>query len=503
MSLSGSVEDLPLLELLQVVAFSQKTGYLTVETPEGDAAVVFRDGRVVSGYIWDIPPLSARAAASSPKVLQEILRRRISSTLERFIRLREGRFGFHVAANAPSHIGERDLTKETLEEGINPGELTLELARQMDEDRRDTSAVIEVSFSAPVEAEPAESEEGLEELMLDEMPAGTPVLLVDGEPEVCRLLAERLTSGGFEVTTVLDVAAARREATRLARKGQPFLVVTDVALLSLAGTHFRGGLEVVGHAAALDPRPRILLMSESIDKRLRAKARRQGASILAYKPGLSKLDPLQHAADLRAFGGKLARDLLPRLRRRAAAAATPSESAPPSTDRDAARPAGLRWALEELSREPEPDLVAFLLLRAARAYLPRALLFLVKDDRLRGLSGFGPGGANDSLDQLARGLSVPLDEASPFAEAVAQGRHWLGPPPVDGPVQRLLHQIGGPAPTSAAVIPVCAQRETIAVLYGDAEKALPDLAALVDFVERAGRVLEQAFLVRRAGANAA
>ena len=31
MSLIGSVEDLPLLEILQVVAFCQKTGYLTVE----------------------------------------------------------------------------------------------------------------------------------------------------------------------------------------------------------------------------------------------------------------------------------------------------------------------------------------------------------------------------------------------------------------------------------------------------------------------------------------
>ena len=35
MSLSGSVEDLPLLEILQVVSFCQKTGHLTVRAPEG------------------------------------------------------------------------------------------------------------------------------------------------------------------------------------------------------------------------------------------------------------------------------------------------------------------------------------------------------------------------------------------------------------------------------------------------------------------------------------
>jgi hypothetical protein len=46
-SLSGSVEDLPLLEILQVVSFCQKTGHLTVRAPEGEAGVVFDSGRVV------------------------------------------------------------------------------------------------------------------------------------------------------------------------------------------------------------------------------------------------------------------------------------------------------------------------------------------------------------------------------------------------------------------------------------------------------------------------
>ena len=50
MSLSGSVEDLPLLEILQVVSFCQKTGHLMVKADAGEAAVVFDSGRVVAGY---------------------------------------------------------------------------------------------------------------------------------------------------------------------------------------------------------------------------------------------------------------------------------------------------------------------------------------------------------------------------------------------------------------------------------------------------------------------
>ena len=121
-----------------------------------------------------------------------------------------------------------------------------------------------------------------------------------------------------------------------------------------------------------------------------------------------------------------------------------------------------------MRRSPDPDLVAFLLLRAARAFFPRVLLFVVKDERLRGLSGFGPVDSADSLDLLARGITVALEPASPFSEAVASGAAWTGPLPEDGPMRGLLDRIGPLGAASAAILPVRAHREAIAVLYGDA-----------------------------------
>ena len=50
MGLNGRLEDLPLLDIFQVVAFSQKTGYLSVETPRGEAAIVLEKGLVVSSF---------------------------------------------------------------------------------------------------------------------------------------------------------------------------------------------------------------------------------------------------------------------------------------------------------------------------------------------------------------------------------------------------------------------------------------------------------------------
>jgi CheY-like chemotaxis protein len=506
-SLSGSVEDLPLLEILQVVSFCQKTGHLTVRAPAGEAGVVFENGRVVAGYAWDVPAMPRDQPPDGP-ARELVVRQRIASLLERLVRLREGDFAFHLAEATPRQLGGRDLSGERLPYGINPEEMMLDLARQLDEDRRDAAATIEASFATPeaddviLEELPPE-EPGLvepEPLVDAPRPAGPAVLLVDDEPEIRRVVGERLGLAGFEVATCASLPTARREMDHLASARGRFLLVADLGLPSDSGASFRGGLDLARHASGLAAPPPVLLMAEAIDEKLRARARRLGVSLLAFKPGLSKLDPRQYEADLRAFGDMLARDLLPRLsgRRRGAAAAEPTAPG------EAAREAVLRSALEEMRRSPDADLVAFLLLRAARAFFPRVLLFVVKDHRLRGLSGFGPADSEDSLDLLARQIAVPLDPPSPFREAVATGRAWTGSLPGEGPLRGLLDRIGPMGAVSAAVLPVRAHREAVAVLYGDAPDAgaLPPIGPLAAFVEEAGLALGEALLARRAPAAA-
>lgn len=514
MSLSGSVEDLPLLEILQVVSFCQKTGHLTVSAAEGDAAVVFDSGRVVAGYAWDVPALPPGDPAPGPQ-RERVVRGRIGATLERLVRLREGEFAFHLSQQVPTTLGGRDLAGEMLEAGINPEELMLDLAKKLDEDRRDAAAALEASFAAPL----VEEDLLLEELALDEpaveapaaeaAPADGPaVLLVDDEPEVCRIVGERLRAAGLGVVLAGDLASARAAMERLAARQQPFRMVVDIGLPSEAGASFRGGLDIARYASGLAAPPPVLLMAETIDEKLRGHAKRARASLLAWKPGLSKLDPLQYEADLRAFADKLVKDLLPRLEGKRAAPRLPAAprlvpqlvAMPPRDDASRAREAALAAALAELQGHADPDMVAFLLLRTARSFFPRVVLFLVRDERLRGLAGLGPVSNGASLDLLARELQVPLGPASPFAEAVAFGRAWSGPLPADGPMRAMVDRMGSLGAVSAAVLPVRAQHETIAVVYGDAPGggALPELAPLVDFTEQAGRALDQALALRRA-----
>src|SRR6185503_6109728 len=109
-----------------------------------------------------------------------------------------------------------------------------------------------------------------------------------------------------------------------------FLLVADLGMPTSGGTSFQGGFEVVKRLWKMKLQPPVLLMTDTMSAALHARARQMGIKHFVFKPGLSKLDPEQFEADLRAFASKILTDILPRLdgRRRVAVAtgaARPSE----------------------------------------------------------------------------------------------------------------------------------------------------------------------------------
>jgi len=139
-------------------------------------------------------------------------------------------------------------------------------------------------------------------------------------------------------------------------------------------------------------------------------------------------------------------------------------------------------------------------MKVAREYFERALLFVVKNDEVRGLGGFGLAPRDESLNLLARQLTIPLGEPSIFREVSDSRKPFAGALPQDRWVGHVLGRIGRFQSRGATLLPLVAHRETIALLFGDNPESGREAdrpAALEVFVEQAGIALENVFLQRK------
>lgn len=572
MALQGNLEDLPLLDIVQIVSFSKKTGYLSIEMDGGDGAIVFLDGLVVAAFTATSPPADPRLGSLPKDARAKAVRSRIGFALEQFARLREGGFGFELTDEVPTVVGRRDIRLETLTHGINPQEMLLDLAQGLDDDRAQSAAAVEASFAAPEEGALAEDpivpgdalSSDLREadgtppdppleaaspqwqttpvqrygtdtrpLPKVELPAPPPpapappapghaveppvaepevarvILLVDDEEDVRAILGRHFAAAGFRIVEAGDPDEAAKVAGLLRAQDGPFVLVTDLGMPASGGASFHGGFEVVKRLWKMNLRPPVLMMTESLNQSLRLRARQMGIQSFVFKPTLSKLNPRQFEADLSAFAAKLVADVLPRLAEAAAARPAPpprkasvpsaAESGPPAED--ATRPFEfLRRRLQELRQGGDANQIAALVMKVAREFFERSILFLVKNDEARGLGGFGLAPREETLNLLARQVTIPLGEPSLFREVARERQAFSGPPPADRWLGHLMGRIGRFQSKGLVLLPLVAHRETIALLFGDNPETGRDpagLEALEVFVQQAGTALENVFLQKK------
>ncbi len=578
MGLQGNLEDLPLLDIIQIVSFSKKTGYLSIEMEGGDGAIVFCEGLVVSAFTANSPPADPRLSSLPAEARERAVRSRMGFALEQLARLREGAFGFELTEDIPEVVGSRDIQLETLVRGINPQELLLELAQGIDEDRAHSTAAVEASFAAPEEAvvveepivpaaaaaadlpptlpgrpagpgpappvPPATVRPSQPPELSPETPpagvslpasaaappvapsvlagaaagAGAPalddartILLVDDEYEVRDILGRHFRAAGYRIEDAEDPEQALKAAAQLRESGQPFVLVTDLGMPATGGASFHGGFEVVKRLWKMNLRPPVLMMTESLSQSLRLRAKQMGVKAFVFKPTLSKLSARQFEADLSAFAAKIVQDVLPRLSEAAALRPPVREKRPlpeeggervaqPSAA-DEARPIEfLRRRLVDLRQGGDANQIATLVMKVAREFFERSILFVVKNDEARGLGGYGLAPREETLNLVARQVTIPLDEPSVFREVAHSRRVFSGQLPRDRWSGHLMGRIGRFQSREVAILPLVAHRETIALLFGDnpeSSRAPERLAALEVFVEQAGIALENVFLQRK------
>jgi uncharacterized protein (TIGR02266 family) len=133
MLVSGEIENVPLLEVLQVVAFSKQTGVLSVESPLGDGSVLFEGGGIVCAGSASTSALLLRAASESdPRTFLALRRVQALAALSELLALRKGTFQFKTLREPLADVSSVS-TRAFYEAGtMGTGELLLALATIVD-----------------------------------------------------------------------------------------------------------------------------------------------------------------------------------------------------------------------------------------------------------------------------------------------------------------------------------------------------------------------------------
>jgi hypothetical protein len=129
LSLKGELEDLPIVDIVQVVALTGRSGQLRIETAGHEASIDFRDGRIVGAHTWKSAPLGSLTFPATSEAREDLIRRRTREALRHIVGLNEGRFEFRAAEEtAPSRPRFEELS-----DGLDAQGELLDLVRQRDE----------------------------------------------------------------------------------------------------------------------------------------------------------------------------------------------------------------------------------------------------------------------------------------------------------------------------------------------------------------------------------
>jgi hypothetical protein len=501
MSLVGSLEDLGLGEILQIISLSRKSGTLKLHSDEGEGHIVFRDGEIrgaaLKGQPTDLAELLVgRQVLPKEEVdrllthahergepFEELLIRHGVLGVERLDGLRlecvegavlsmfrwvTGDFSFEVHAGQPPEPHPGGLT---LSHGINPQFLALEGTRLQDESAgfESTSAAEgeELDFSALEEQEPS-----------PEPPAPTLLPRPDAailiEPDLaCLEVAKRLLADSFHRIHAFQRPDLGIERIRqyLGRGAFPLVLLSDRTPADRL-TGARDWRQILGRLKVLAPRMPVLLLAEDEDGERGSDPELDG---VLPRPGPG--------------GGA---DLASRLD---AMMSPLSESRPPErveealTESDLVR---LEEATERL-RDPAGTEVLPLVMRFAAEQFSRVAIFMIRDDQAVGMAQSGLPAAGGPDDAGLRDVALPVREPAWFRRVIESREPHCGPP-LDKGDQRLAVLLGNAVPTEAYVGPIRSGGRVVALLYADQlphEALTGDVRALGAVLREAGQALDR------------
>lgn len=518
MGLKGRLEDLPLLDMLQIIAFSRKSGYLRIAATKGRGAVVLREGRVLFSYSWSTLAGLEELVRHPEKVTVALIREQIEVSLRELGSLREGHFQFELADPTSEEFGGVRIQPFLLPDGLDAQELLLDLAVEIDNERREATSLLELAFQGDLPPEPAaERSTAPPKSAVAPPPAPTPagtikvevpvpavagarvsIVVVDDEAPVREVVSEELAKKGYRVFTASNPASGASMVQERTAAGERVMVVVDLKMPTSTERSFFGGFELIRRVQRNHPGIPVLLMTETLSDKAKTRAKELGIRRLVYKPTLSKIDAKLYVQDLRDFASTIA-EQLEKLKEDHPSTGN-GRAVEPGHPADSGRMDFLASMTKKLVEPGGSTDVSRLVMEVAARFLERGVLFVVKGDAARGLAAFGVGRSAKDSSETAQRMSVEIGHNPAFAEAVRRGSAYRLSNDMASLDSPMFKVIGRGQASEAVLIPLLYNRATLLLLYGDnapSGRALGDLGGLELFMAQAGMALENKLLQRK------
>ena len=559
MSLLGSLEDLGLGDILQIIHLSQKSGVLSIRGESGEGRIVFHEGLVRLASLKGGPDdlrgllvdrgfvsqeafeLAATSALDSGDPLPVVLERQNEIDLGRIETLRRecvenavgtmfgwasGEFSFDVGAE-----DELLASEVALSSGVNPQYLAMESLRLRDERRRSGQGVPPQSAGVPPggESEPLGCEliaEATHDTFDDSAPVVGALIEMAGSP------VDETGSVDDDLEPLLETVAVEEGSSRLAASAPPVVVIHEsLAVLdwvrasltpAFASVHiFQRSQEGLGRIRQYLARARapMLLVDPAIEgsplsgirdaadfvRRLREQSSRmpilwlRSEHVPAETPLPLELHAVTHPAETALTAGESRPDLASRLCEGVLAELEGgAASALPGADPAVSDDLErLKLATETLSQTSSRGEILPLVLRFASENFSRVAIWMVRGEEVLGMAqaGIEAGGGPDDAEM--RALRFRREDSARFSRVIERARPVRAA--AEGAGDERLSALLGAAPgVSAYLAPIVSSDQVVALLYADNGSAplAGDTSALEVVLHHAGLALDRAALER-------
>ncbi|UCD84435.1 MAG: response regulator [Deltaproteobacteria bacterium] len=362
MSLVGSLEDLALSDILQIVSLSRKSGVLSLSSGEKKGMVIFKAGQVVGassnssrdnigteivrkGIITSVQLKSIMAEqkegkfpgglntnlieklALDPEKIEEVAKNYIQKVVYGFFDWEEGNFNFELKEQEEIEGMASDSLQYTLVSGLNPQFLAMEGTRLKDEKawakrgeegtsigevEQDKSMIATESQPQKpavgiVEREYESWEEEEEESEVVSAPKSLEpiIVVVDDDPLTLSEIEAFLKDKGYQTETEGKSAKTLELVRKLVREGGRPLVVADLIMPKMDGSGMLGGIEILSRLKSELPEIPVILITDHKNEEAERKAREQGVDAYLDKPKKSRIREDSIASTFAEFEGQL------------------------------------------------------------------------------------------------------------------------------------------------------------------------------------------------------